>query len=374
MELLKKSFCKDTSKKFMVFALIMVICFVFKSMLNLFLLTFLFTYLIYSLQSFLYNSIGKKLNLSDITVTIVMYVILFGLIAIFISKYAPVVIKQIISILDEISNFKISFLYIDSSSDSELQKFIQNIFSETDIKNYLKNGTSILLKFAKNIGNWSFDVSIATVLSMLFMFEKESISNFARRFEKSTIQGIYKYLKYFALNFLNSFGKVIQTQIIIAFANTILSSIMLCFMHFPQILGLGLMIFAFSLIPVAGTIISLIPLSIIAFNIGGITKVLYVLMMIALLHVLESYVLNPKFMSAKTKLPAFVALLVLIASEHFMGIWGLLIGLPLFMSLMDLINVASEKIIDENSEPVEPKLNIETSDGETTLSKVEIEN
>jgi predicted PurR-regulated permease PerM len=108
---------------------------------------------------------------------------------------------------------------------------------------------------------------------------------------------------------------------------------------FKQLLGLAVMIFFFSLIPVAGTIASLIPLSIIAFNNGGIKKILFVCILIAALHALESYVLNPKFMAAKTELPVFIIFIVLIVSEHFMGVWGLLIGIPLFMFLLDLINI-----------------------------------
>jgi HAE1 family hydrophobic/amphiphilic exporter-1 len=63
-----------------------------------------------------------------------------------------------------------------------------------------------------------------------------------------------------------------------------------------------------------------IPLSIIAFKIGGIVKVIEVLVMIAVLHALESYVLNPKLMSMKTKLPVFLTFIILLIGEHLMGI------------------------------------------------------
>lgn len=110
-------------------------------------------------------------------------------------------------------------------------------------------------------------------------------------------------------------------------------------MGFHQLLGLGIMIFSLGLIPVAGVIISLIPLSIIAFKLGGVMKVIYVLIMVAVLHALEGYVLNPKFMSVNTKLPVFFTFVILIVSEHYMGIWGLLLGIPLFMFILDLLNV-----------------------------------
>ncbi len=69
------------------------------------------------------------------------------------------------------------------------------------------------------------------------------------------------------------------------------------------------MIFVLSLIPVAGVIISLVPLCLIAFNIGGLAKVVSVLIMVAVIHCIESYILNPKLMSSKTKNYQFSLLL-----------------------------------------------------------------
>jgi predicted PurR-regulated permease PerM len=114
---------------------------------------------------------------------------------------------------------------------------------------------------------------------------------------------------------------------------------MLYILNFPQLVTIAFMIFILSLIPIAGVIISLVPLCIIAFSIGGLTKVLYVLIMIAIVHAIESYILNPKLMSSKMELPIFFTFIVLIVSEHLMGMWGLLIGIPLFMFILDLLDV-----------------------------------
>ena len=67
--------------------------------------------------------------------------------------------------------------------------------------------------------------------------------------------------------------------------------------------------------------------------------ILYVLILIAVLHALESYVLNPRFMADKTELPVFIVFITLLISEHFMGVWGLLLGVPLLMFILDLFNI-----------------------------------
>lgn len=333
MDLLKELFQKEFTKRLLVLGVLIMVFYLGRSMLNLFLLTFLFTYLIYSLHKFLYEKVSKFVRINETVFIAIIYILLIGFFVIMICNFAPSIINETIEVINDILNFKINYY------NSNIGKYIDPIFQQVDIKSYAKDGTSLLLKFATSIGKGSFNVFISLVLSMFFMFEKNTISKFMKKFENSKVAGIYSYIKIFGENFTNSFGKVIQTQIIIAFVNTVLSVIALSFMRFPQVAGLALMIFILGLIPVAGTIISLVPLSIVAYQVGGFIQIIYVLIMIVLLHSLESYVLNPRLMSAKTKLPVFFTFVVLLISEHFFGTWGLLIGIPLFMFFLDLLNV-----------------------------------
>lgn len=84
-------------------------------------------------------------------------------------------------------------------------------------------------------------------------------------------------------------AKVIEAQFLIAVVNCILTVIALIVLGFPQLLVLAVMIFLLGLIPVAGVIISLFPLCIIAYNVGGVMYVVYILVFITVIHALESY-------------------------------------------------------------------------------------
>lgn len=333
MEAFNNLMKKDFVKRILVFITLILIFYLLRSFLNLILLTFLLTYLIYSLHHFIITKISKFTYINEKLVTILLYLFLLLAFSLFIYKYVPIIINQTTDIIKELTEFKVN------TKEYQIEKFLMPLFKEINIDGYLKDSTNFLIKFATNIGKWGFNIVIAFILSIFFMLERTEIAAFFNKFENSKIKEFYQYTKYFGINFLNSFGKVIQAQILISITNTILSVIVLSIMNFPQLLGLGLMIFIFSLIPVAGVIISLFPLCIIAFNVGGVAQVISVLIMIALLHALESYVLNPKFMSAKTHLPVFVVFSVLVISEHFMGVWGLLIGIPLFIFLLDILNV-----------------------------------
>jgi predicted PurR-regulated permease PerM len=259
---------------------------------------------------------------------------MFILLAFLLYKYIPILISQSVEVLNKLSTLKINV-----ESENPIFKYVQDAITEIDIKGYSKDGIDVIISFATNIGKGSLNVFIAFMLSMFFMLEKRSLSEFMHKFKDSKISGMWKYIREFGDSFLNSFGKVMQAQILIAFANSIISIIVLWIMGFPQLVALWAMIFTLSLIPVAGVIISLVPLSLIAYQIGGITNVIWVIGMIVIIHGIESYILNPKLMSDKTELPVFLTFIVLIVSEHLLGVWGLLIGIPLFIFILDFIGV-----------------------------------
>lgn len=333
MEFIKELFKKEVTREVIAFTLLALLIYAMKSMLNLILLTFLITYLVYIFQSFISEKLKRFMHVNEVILTVVLYITIITLIVILARVYLPVLIKQLISISKEFTNMSVN------SNNTSIKKYVLPFILKFDITQYLNDKAGTLVESAINVGKWGINIILAIILSLFFMIGQSKIRKFFKGFETSRIAGQYKYMKLFAQNFVNSFGKVISAQLIIAFCNTALSIIALSILRFPQILALGLMIFLFSLVPIAGVILSLIPLSLIAFKIGGILKVVDVLIIVAVLHALESYVLNPKFMSDKTDLPVFLVFIILIISEHFMGVWGLLIGIPLFIFSLDILKV-----------------------------------
>jgi len=64
-----------------------------------------------------------------------------------------------------------------------------------------------------------------------------------------------------------------------------------------------------------------------------------------IIHAIEAYILNPKLMSSKTDLPVFYTFIVLIFSQQFFGVWGLIIGIPVFVFLLDVLDVTNKEPI-----------------------------
>lgn len=90
-------------------------------------------------------------------------------------------------------------------------------------------------------------------------------------------------------------------------------------------------------IPVFGTFISGVPILILGYGYGGFPVVLACVAMIAFVHAVEAYYLNPKIVSSYVHFPVFITFIILLISEHVFGLIGLLVGIPIFLVLLSLI-------------------------------------
>ncbi|MGE8203524.1 AI-2E family transporter [Heyndrickxia sp. NPDC080065] len=334
-EFVSSFFRKRSVKRFIIFALIALILYFLRSMMNLILLTFIFAFLMDRLSDF----VSRRFHIHRKITVIVLYVAIVGLLSLGIVKYLPLLITQITQLIMQLVNF-----YSQPQESVVINYIVQQITEKIEITSFLKQGFTFLLGYFSNVGKLSLNIFLSLILSLFYLLEKERLIDFTKKFKDSKVAPFYDEIEFFCKKFVATFGKVIEAQFIIAIVNTVLTTIALSIMGFPQLFGLAMMIFVLGLIPVAGVIISLIPLCIIAYSIGGFVHVLWIVIVIAVVHAIEAYVLNPKLMSSKTNLPVFYTFIVLIFSEHFFGVWGLILGIPVFVFLLEILDVKNEKV------------------------------
>ncbi|MFT8350414.1 AI-2E family transporter [Clostridium saccharoperbutylacetonicum] len=320
-------------KRFISILLIFLFLYAMKSMISLILLTFVFSFLINSVSKYLIRKLEDRIRINYKLMIMTVSLMVTAMLFIVIIDFLPLVVHEFRQVVKQITQ-----LYNTPQSNpifelvrQRLDKVYGTIFST--------EGISYIAVYITNIGRVGFNIIIALILSIFLLLEKQVVSEFTSKFKQSKIGWFFDEVEFFGRKFVSSFGKVIEVQIVIATINGILSAIGLSIIGFPHLLGFGVMVMLLGLIPVAGVIISLVPLSIVAFNNGGLIQVVYVLVMIALLHAFEAYILNPKLMSSKTKLPIFFTLSILLVSEHLGGVLGLVIGIPVFMFILDIIEV-----------------------------------
>jgi len=216
----------------------------------------------------------------------------------------------------------------------------------------LKNTGIILTKFC-----------IGLILSYIFVIERQPISRFLAQMKDGNFSFFYREYSVIADKVAGGFGAILRAQSLIAIVNAILTSVgllMISMIHggtiFPFIFTLSLIVLVFGFIPVFGTFISGIPILIIAYGYGGGMSVLLVVSMITIVHALEAYYLNPRIVSSYMNIPVFVTFIILLISEHFLGLIGLLIGVPLFMITLSFVEDIDQYISEIKKQIHAPKI------------------
>jgi predicted PurR-regulated permease PerM len=131
-----------------------------------------------------------------------------------------------------------------------------------------------------------------------------------------------------ATSISNGLAGVVRGQVMICLTNGVLTLIGLLILgvRFPFLLGTLAAIF--SLIPIFGSIISTIPIVLIALT-QSLTLAILALLWIIGIHLLEANFLNPKIMGDAAKIHPVIVVFVLIVGEHTAGLMGALFAVPI---------------------------------------------
>jgi predicted PurR-regulated permease PerM len=197
------------------------------------------------------------------------------------------------------------------------------------------------------------------------------------------------------------FGKAMQAQSAIAVVNTGLTALGLLVLQVSGLGFLSVLVFLCSFVPVVGVIISTVPIGLVAFTESGLLQLGLVVLMVILIHAVEAYILNPViysgvctaqpfldiflgfhvtlyfpddseklqplvqdpiiqiirsftllhsfwsylglkvywffFAAAHLKLHPLLALGVLVFAEHTLGVWGLLVAVPMAVFFIEYV-------------------------------------
>ncbi|WP_367296069.1 AI-2E family transporter [Levilactobacillus yonginensis] len=318
-------------RRFTVLVLLIFVLWLIRSEMNMILLTFIFTFLVLQLV----KAIRKVVKLPSALIVTVTYVLVIGGLYWAVTTYLPQIITSSMHGIDNLYKF-----YQKPGNDNnEIIRYVTSYINNTNFMSQLQSGAKIVLTYISTIGSFGVTLFMSMILSFFFTIESKQMTAFSKRFLTSTYGWFFEDINFFATKFVNTFGIVLEAQFFIALCNTVITTVILAIMGMPQLPTLAIMIFILSLIPVAGVIVSIVPLSILGYSVGGFRYVVYILVMMVVVHALEAYVLNPKFMSSRTELPIFYTFVVLLAGEQLFGVWGLIVGVPIFTFFLDILGV-----------------------------------
>ena len=275
----------------------------------------------------------RRRGLSIFTV----YLILILLIIILINCILPPVIT---SIKDLISNLP--------SYYNTLRKTINNlpedsIFVRLNVKELLNNVSDIdfnkyitpeyitqYLKGAMSFATGIFDIFVTIIISIYTLAERGKIVEFIKKL-LSAIFGYKKYntlAKYFKKT-NEVFFNFVSGQLIDAIIVGVATSIAMSILQVKYAVLLGFIIGLFNLIPFFGAIVAVGIAIFITICTGGISKAIWLAIVVIILQQLDANIINPKIMSDKLKIsPILVILSVTFAGAYF-GVLGMFLAVPI---------------------------------------------
>lgn len=121
---------------------------------------------------------------------------------------------------------------------------------------------------------------------------------------------------------------VVRGQLTIMVVNGTLTLVGLLVLRIPFAFALAAVATILYVVPLFGTILSSIPIVLLAASSGGVSKGLAALAWILVIHALETYVFNPKIMGDAARIHPVLIVLALVLGERTGGIVGALLAVP----------------------------------------------
>ena len=224
--------------------------------------------------------------------------------------------------------------------DPEYARFFEGAGLEDNFKEYFSGAVGRVSVFLQALARTSFHFLLSIIFSFLIIWDLDRLLREMRGLEYTRLRVIYRVLGRRLIHYGDILGKAFEAQIIIAMVNTFLTLLGLTFLGIPSKLFLSVFVFLCSFIPVLGVIMSSIPICLLAYKSDGVILAAYGAVLISIIHFFEAYFLNPRIVGAHLRLHPFVAVSILVMSEYFFGVWGLLLGVPtsvfVFQSFIEL--------------------------------------
>lgn len=139
---------------------------------------------------------------------------------------------------------------------------------------------------------------------------------------------------------------VVRGQLTIMLVNGFLTLVGLLVLRIPFAFALAALATVLYVVPLFGTILSSVPIVLLAASAGGASQGLLALGWILVIHALESYVFNPKIMGDASRIHPVLIVLALVIGERAGGIIGALLAVPMASIFVAVFRFLHRRLAD----------------------------
>jgi predicted PurR-regulated permease PerM len=206
-----------------------------------------------------------------------------------------------------------------------VQKIQAEIGDGEGVVAHAKDYAGEAFKYASAVGRFFLQALVGFVLSVVYLLEEQELDALETKIDQASLVG--RILRWFG-HVADAVSVTLQLQLIVAVFNAVTTMPVLLFLGIPHVASLMLLIFVAALVPVVGNLAVGALLCTLAFQSKGWAGVAVFAGVTFLLHKIESYYLSPRLTSRHVRLPGFVLIACLIASEHLFGFAGIFLSFP----------------------------------------------
>ena len=202
----------------------------------------------------------------------------------------------------------------------------------TLVRDFIGTLTESLAKNPLSLVQSGLGYASSFLLSLLFSFlivlDLKKLQRGVQGLSNTKVGFIYDEVADNIAGFGRVLGRALEAQLAIALVNTVLTALGIWLMGLDNILVLSAIVFFCSFIPVSGTFISTTPIALVALQSDGMGALVLVIVLICVIHAIETYILNPQIYGHHMHMNPVLVLIVLTIGGQLFGVWGLLLGIP----------------------------------------------
>lgn len=225
----------------------------------------------------------------------------------------------------------------------EITDFIMNFM--TDIIPVIGNTIMIVLSSLWNI-------VLGVIVSIYLLKDKEKFFAISKKITYAIFNREHSYKILELTHRANKiFGKFLGGKILDSFIIAIITFVVLTIFKMPYTLLVTVIVGVTNVIPFFGPFFGAIP-SVILVRFVSPIKAFWLLIIILIIQQLDGNVIGPKILGDSIGVSAFWILFALLIAGKFLGLVGMLLGVPLFAFIYSIIKDVTEERLDKKGLPV----------------------
>lgn len=296
---------------------------------------------------------GIGLLLSYLTAIIV--------ISLFMQFVLPQLVDSIVGLANNIPQYvnDASHVITEISEKFNLESKYMNMIVEkwNELLNYiitlLTNLIPVIGNFIMTLGSSILNVIIGIIVSIYILIDKEKFIALSRKVTFSIFSAERsKRIVELAQRSNETFSKFLSGKILDSLIIGILTFIILTIFKMPYILLISVVIGITNIIPFFGPFFGAIPSAIIILCVSPI-KALWFIGIILVIQQIDGNIIGPKILGDSIGISAFWILFSLLIFAKFLGLIGMIIGVPIFAIIYSIIKENVERRLKAKGLPVE---------------------